>query len=200
MRPSAASGAAAQPLELVRVADGDRRLRGEEREQLEVVLPRLDAGRASRSPARRPGRAVRRAARPRSMPPVGAAAAIIGAPLSIAAAAARLERLPGRRRRARARHRDEPAALELEHHAALGVGGLHGGLGHGVQHARHTPDEASVSPTVSSRSRSRAQRRAGERARDLRAQLVAHEGLGEVVEGAALDRLHRRLDGRRAPS
>src|SRR5262244_2882069 len=35
----------AQTLELVSVADGDRRLRGEERQQLEVVLGRLHATR-----------------------------------------------------------------------------------------------------------------------------------------------------------
>ncbi len=45
MRPSAASAPLRSRSQLVRVPHGDRGLRGEQREQLEVVLGRLDAGR-----------------------------------------------------------------------------------------------------------------------------------------------------------
>jgi hypothetical protein len=58
-----------------------------------------------------------------------------------------------------------------------------------------TPEDASACPTVKSRSRSRAHRRVARRARDLGAELVAHEGLGEVVEGAARTASTGGLDG-----
>ena len=133
------NGATLEALEVVRVADRDRRLRREQREELEVVLPRLEprrrldhqcAGRAALDDERRRDD---RAA----LSALGHARRGDRDPFVHRRRGRRLESSPRRRRRPGARHRHETALLELEHHAAIRVGRLDGGLSHGVQHAGH---------------------------------------------------------------
>src|SRR5439155_746316 len=93
-----------------------------------------------------------------------------------------------------ARHRHEAPALELEDDAALSLGRLDRGLGDRIEHALHDPGRGErltdrQEPLAVARPSSR-----GERALDLRAKLVAHERLRQIVEGATPDRLHGVVD------
>ncbi len=194
--PERRDGAALEALEVVRVPNGDRRLRREQREELEIVLARLEPRRGL-DHQRAGGAALDDERRGHDRAAVGALGrARHGDRHALVHRRRRrgLEASPDGRRGARARHGDQATLLELEHHAAVRVGRFHGGLRDRVEHAGHhagrgerLPD--GQEPLAVARPAARRQS-----ARDLRAQLVAHEGLGEVVERAAADRLDGRLD------
>src|SRR4030095_3220940 len=128
----------------------------------------------------------------RTRPPASVTVDGIFPSITVMAVAARAARGAGAG--AAAAHGHEPALLEQEDHRPLRLRRLDRSMGHRVEDALHRPGGAQSLAYHLEKGPAPRPPALGERPPDLSAELLGHEGLGQVVEGALAQRLHRVVD------